>query len=123
MANRADVLNSFLERCEDNDQKILLFLLSNSDSTRRVTRRELRERMHIKDRALRALIAKMRKNGIFIAGDMDKAGYFIPNTFDEYLQFESHYSGRALTTLYTQRQMHKSAAELLLEQTKMEVIK
>ena len=115
------IFDSLTARCDTNNQLMILYLLKDSDYFNRVTRGDLADKLHMKDRAVRREIEHMRKNGIFIAGDMDAAGYFIPQTWDEFLTFEARYCGRALTTLYNKSQMHGVAIELLSEQTRMEV--
>lgn len=118
---RKMIFDTFTARAENNTQEAILWLLKDSDYFHRVTRGELVDKLHMKDRSIREQIERMRRNGIFIAGDMDVAGYFIPQSMDEYLTFEAKYSGRALTTLYNKGQMHNLAAELFSGQTKMEV--
>lgn len=117
---RKMIFDAFTARADNNTQESILWLLKDADYHHRVTRGELVDKLHLTDRAVREQIEKMRKNGIFIAGDMERAGYFIPQTMEQFLAFEAKYS-RALTTLYNKGQMHNLAAEIFSGQTKLEV--
>lgn len=118
---RKELIDAFATRCTNPTQLMILQILEPTDINHRVRRSTLVDLLHMADRSIRQEIAEMRKNGIFIAGDTDRGGYYIPNSFDEFLAFEANYSGRALKILHTQSKMHNLAMELLTGQTSMEV--
>lgn len=113
------IFDTFVERCENNEQLEVLELLKDSDRHHRVTRKELVDKLHRHDASIRHTIEQMRANGVFIAADMTEAGYYIPQSFGEYIVFEDAYMGRARTIFFNKRKMRRLAVELLSGQTRM----
>lgn len=113
------IFDAFVERCENNDQLEILYLLQDSDRHHRVRRRELVDKLHRHDSAIRRDIEQMRENGIFIAAEMKPAGYYLPRTYSEFLVFEDAYTGRAKTIFNNKHKMHSLAVELLSGQTRI----
>lgn len=113
------IVDECIPLCNGSAQELILEMLSESSSDNRVTRAELADRLHMRDRNIRDTINTMRKRGIPIASSSDKAGYYIPGSLTEYLEFSRDYRSRANDIYLTEKTMCDKMVEVVFGQVKI----